>query len=67
MRILYKQIVVLAFIASAVCGMISVAIAQDTVNVPSLWDPKSRLERPEPGSVKAIRFLTTPDFPPFQC
>jgi polar amino acid transport system substrate-binding protein len=42
------------------------APAQDTVNVPSLWDPKSRLERPEPGSVKAIRFLTTADFRPFQ-
>ena len=41
-------------------------VAQDTVTVPSFWDPKSRLDRPEPGSVKAIRFLTTADFPPFQ-
>lgn len=37
-----------------------------SVEVPNLWDPKSRIERPEPGSVKAIRFLTTADFPPFQ-
>ena len=66
MRIVYKLIIVLAVIASGPTGMNSAATAQDTVNVPSLWDPKSRLERPEPGSIKAIRFLTTPDFPPFQ-
>lgn len=38
----------------------------DQVVVPNFWDPKSRLDRPDPGSVKAIRFLTTADFPPFQ-
>lgn len=42
------------------------AAAAESVTVPSFWDPKSRLDRPEPGSVKAIRFLTTADFPPFQ-
>ncbi len=42
------------------------AQSADPVNVPNFWDPKSRIDRPEPGSVKAIRFLTTADFPPFQ-
>jgi polar amino acid transport system substrate-binding protein len=38
----------------------------DQVIVPNFWDPKSRIDRPESGSVKGIRFLTTADFPPFQ-
>ncbi|HMB48088.1 MAG TPA: transporter substrate-binding domain-containing protein, partial [Afifellaceae bacterium] len=42
------------------------ALAQESVTIPSFWDPKARLDRPEPGSVKAIRFLTTADFAPFQ-
>jgi polar amino acid transport system substrate-binding protein len=46
--------------------MAGTVAAQETVTVPNFWDPKSRLDRPEPGSVKAIRFLTTADFPPFQ-
>jgi polar amino acid transport system substrate-binding protein len=33
--------------------------------IPSFWDPKRRIERPPAGSVQAIRFLTTDDFPPF--
>ncbi|MCP4380609.1 MAG: transporter substrate-binding domain-containing protein [Hyphomicrobiales bacterium] len=33
--------------------------------IPSFWDPKRRVERPPAGSVQAIRFLTTDDFPPF--
>ena len=33
--------------------------------IPSFWDPKRRIERPPAGSVPAIRFLTTSDFPPF--
>ena len=34
-------------------------------HVPELFDPNSRLAKPEPGQVKSIRFLTTDDFPPF--
>lgn len=33
--------------------------------IPSFWDPKRRVERPPAGSVQAIRFVTTDDFPPF--
>ncbi len=36
------------------------------VIVPNFWDPKSRVERPQQGAVRSIRFLTSADFPPFQ-
>jgi polar amino acid transport system substrate-binding protein len=46
-----------------------VAVAQDTstpaVTVPNFWDPKRRVERPPTGTVQALRFVTTDDFPPF--
>lgn len=35
------------------------------VVVPNFWDPKRRIERPQPGAVQALRFVTTDDFPPF--
>jgi polar amino acid transport system substrate-binding protein len=44
-------------------------LAQDTsataVTVPNFWDPKRRVERPPAGTVQALRFVTTDDFPPF--
>lgn len=36
-----------------------------TVSVPNFWDPKRRAERPSTGSVQALRFVTSDDFPPF--
>lgn len=38
--------------------------APSTVTVPNYWDPKRRVERPPAGSVQALRFVTTDDFPP---
>jgi len=35
------------------------------VTIPDFWDPRRRVERPPPGTVKALRFITTDDFPPF--
>jgi polar amino acid transport system substrate-binding protein len=35
------------------------------VTIPNFWDPKRRVERPPAGTVNAIRFVTTDDFPPF--
>jgi polar amino acid transport system substrate-binding protein len=35
------------------------------VVIPDFWDPRRRVERPPPGTVPAIRFITTDDFPPF--
>ncbi len=37
----------------------------NSVFVPSFWDPQRRLEKPEPGSLKSIRFVTEDDYPPF--
>jgi polar amino acid transport system substrate-binding protein len=37
----------------------------DDSTIPDFWDPKRRIERPPSGTVQAIRFVTTDDFPPF--
>lgn len=37
----------------------------DNVTIPDFWDPNRRLDRPAAGSIAAIRFTTTDDFPPF--
>lgn len=43
-----------------------IAQAQPTPSyvVPNFWDPNVRLERPDPGPPRVIRFLTDDDFPP---
>ncbi len=47
-------------------GSLSGAGAEEArPTIPSFWDPKRRIERPPAGSIQAIRFLTTDDFPPF--
>ncbi len=35
-----------------------------TYVVPNYWDPNVRVERPDPGPPRVIRFLTDDDFPP---
>ena len=42
-----------------------VALASRADPVPSLWDPDLRLDKPDLGALKAIRFLTADDYPPF--
>jgi polar amino acid transport system substrate-binding protein len=61
-----------ALVALAIAGAdapVAVAVAQDSsaaaVTVPNFWDPKRRVERPPAGTVQALRFVTTDDFPPF--
>jgi polar amino acid transport system substrate-binding protein len=39
--------------------------ATANVTIPDFWDPRRRVERPPPGTVQALRFITTDDFPPF--
>jgi polar amino acid transport system substrate-binding protein len=41
------------------------ATANAGVAIPNFWDPRRRIERPAPGVVPALRFVTTDDFPPF--
>lgn len=40
------------------------AQAQSRVTVPNFWDQRIRLDRPEPGPARVIRFLTDDDYPP---
>ena len=39
--------------------------APEKLVVPNFWDPRARMERPDPAEIGGIRFLTTEDFPPF--
>ncbi len=41
------------------------AAAEPPAAIPSFWDPRQRLERPDTSSIRAIRFLTDDDYPPF--
>ena len=58
-----------ALVATLVSVGAPAAVAQDAsapaVTVPNFWDPKRRVERPPAGTVQALRFVTTDDFPPF--
>lgn len=58
----------LTLIVFALMALMRPSFAQDdsSVVVPNFWDPKSRVERPQQGAVRLIRFLTSADFPPFQ-
>ncbi len=40
------------------------AAAQSSTNVPSFWDPRIRLEKPDPGPPRLVRFLTDDEYPP---
>src|SRR5215213_4915475 len=51
------------FVAAAVAAE-DVAVPEP-VQVPNFWDPRARMERPSAADIRAIRFLTTDDFPPF--
>jgi polar amino acid transport system substrate-binding protein len=43
------------------------ALAQEPprITIPNFWDPRVRLERPEPGPARVVRFLADDDYPPF--
>lgn len=41
------------------------ASASPDVFVPSFWDPRAQLEKPDLGNLQAIRFVTEDDYPPF--
>jgi polar amino acid transport system substrate-binding protein len=46
----------------------AIAAGQPTASsvvIPNFWDPRRRVERPPAGTIQAIRFVTTDDFPPF--
>src|ERR1044071_1724799 len=41
------------------------APSDDPMAVPSFWDPRRRVERPDLSRINGIRFLTEFDYPPF--
>jgi polar amino acid transport system substrate-binding protein len=43
----------------------ALAQAAQPAFVPGFWDPKRRPDKPEPGRITTIRFLTEEDYPPF--
>lgn len=52
--------IVLAMVAVMLAGPVRAQPA-----IPSFWDEKERLPRPDLSAVERLRFLTTIDFPPF--
>jgi polar amino acid transport system substrate-binding protein len=59
-----KRLAALAFCLGLFLVPASAALAQSRVTVPSFWDPRIRLDRPEPGPPRVVRFLTDDDYPP---
>jgi polar amino acid transport system substrate-binding protein len=58
-----KRLAALA-LACALVMMPALAWAQTGVTIPNFWDPRIRLDRPEPGPSRVVRFLTDDEFPP---
>lgn len=44
--------------------LLSTQAQERRVVVPNFWDPKIRIERPEPGPARVVRFLTDDEYPP---
>ncbi len=62
-------LVLIIFCLMALIYPVFAQVGNQTSNdvvVPNFWDPKSRVERPQQGAFRSIRFLTSADFPPFQ-
>lgn len=56
----------LAFLAYAFYFGVLLAstAAAQSITVPNFWDPRIRLDRPEAGPPRVVRFLTDDDYPP---
>ena len=55
----------LTALAASILLAATAAAQEPRVAVPNLWDPRIRLDRPEPGPPRVVRFLTDDDYPPF--
>lgn len=40
------------------------AASAQSVAIPNFWDPRIRLDKPDPGPPRVVRFLTDDDYPP---
>ena len=63
MRAMLRPLIALA--CSLLLAATAAAQEASRVMVPDLWDPRIRLDRPEPGPPRVVRFLTDDDYPPF--
>ena len=54
-------------LTTILCGLAAVPPcgADEPATAPSFWDPGRKLERPDLGGLRQIRFLTEDDYPPF--
>jgi polar amino acid transport system substrate-binding protein len=54
-------------LAAILCGLAAVppCRAGEPAAAPSFWDPGRKLEKPDLGGLRQIRFLTEDDYPPF--
>jgi len=55
----------LTLACSLLLAVAATAQERARIQVPDLWDPRIRLDRPEPGPPRVVRFLTDDDYPPF--
>jgi len=58
-------VVLLAVAGPSAVAQTTAPAVEPAVVIPDFWDPRRRIERPPAGTVQAIRFITTDDFPPF--
>lgn len=56
----------LAVLACTFCSglLLAGAAAAQSVAIPNFWDPRIRLDKPEAGPARVVRFLTDDDYPP---
>lgn len=55
----------LALAVSLLTTATTLAQEPPRIAIPNLWDPRIRLDRPEPGPPRVVRFLADDDYPPF--
>lgn len=63
MRVMLRALTALA--VSILLAATAMAQEPPRIAIPNLWDPRIRLDRPEPGPPRVVRFLTDDDYPPF--
>lgn len=64
MQVCLGRMAVLAQVAFVMLAAVP-ALAAEAVTIPNFWNPRARLERPEPPqTTRPVRFLTDDEYPP---
>lgn len=53
------------FVLATLFGLTTAGAVAEGLTIPNYWDTAQRIEKPERVPFKAIRFLTSADYPPF--